>query len=247
MKTLFCALALGFCGPAAVLADEAAPLSHDEVKNTVDKHLADVKACMKQHGAATGKLVVEFAIKPDGHTQDAKPKTHSSNAPLDACIAGAFMKWQFPPPRGGVTMGVVYPFFFAAPAKPATIDDKQVIATVQSHAADVKWCYDEALKKKEGLGGKVDVDFSVAPTGAVTSVKVKASTTGFPALDECIVGKAKTWQFPKPTGEGNFDFTFPFVLSVPKPEPKKDDKQQQQPPAPANDQKKNIPPKSIEK
>ena len=196
---------------AGALAAEAnPPLSHEQIKSTVDSHLSEIKGCMKQHGSATGKLVVKFGILPTGKTVDAAPEHKSSNAALDACIAALFLKWEFPKPRGGVNMGVVYPFVFS---KPATLDDKQVVDTLHAHQPDVKACYDQALKAKPGLAGKLEVTFTVAPSGQVAASKILSSTLGSPPLEACILAKTKTWQFPKPTGDGNFNFTFPFELN----------------------------------
>ena len=209
------AIAIGWASVALAAAPNPnPPLSHDEIKRAVDSHLAEVKACMKQHGSATGKLVVKFAILPTGKTTDAAPEHASSNAALDKCIAALFLKWEFPKPRGGVNMGVVYPFVFSKPAKPATLDDKQVLETIRAHQPDVKACYDLALKQKPDLAGKLEVTFSVGPSGQVVASKIDdASKLKFPPLDSCIVAKTRTWQFPKPSGDGTFDFTFPFELA----------------------------------
>jgi hypothetical protein len=211
MKTILLVLcALG----AVARAEEAPPLSHEEIKGTVDAHLGDIKGCMKQHGGATGKLVVYFVIKHDGSTADAKPKEASSNAALDKCIAAQFLKWTFPKPHGSVMMSVVYPFTFS---KPANLEKEQVAETVRNHQVDIKTCYDESLKKKPDVAGTINVDITVAPSGQVAEAKLHDSTAKFPQLETCIVGKIKAWQFPKPDGTGNFSFTFPFVLNVPKP------------------------------
>src|SRR5581483_1802546 len=219
--TAACALG-GLCGAAR--ADE--PLIYDEIKQTVDSHLADVKACLKQHGAATGKLVVKFAIQPNGHVENPAPSVWSSNPALDKCIAAQFAKWEFPKPRGGVLMGVVYPFMFAPPPAPANLTDQQVLDTVRAHVADIKGCYDAALKTKNDLAGTVSVQFTVGPTGQVAETKLHESSAKHPALETCIVGKTKTWMFPKPTGAGNFVFNYPFVLTVPKPDKDKDKKKE---------------------
>ncbi len=221
MKTTACIVVL-LIGTIARAAD--APLSHDEIKSTVDQHLADVKACMKQHGAATGKLVVKFAITPLGKVQDPAPETNSSNVALDKCIAAQFRNWEFPKPRGGITMGVVYPFIFSVPPPPATLTDKQVIDTITAHVADVRVCYDAALKHKSDLAaGTVRVSFSIATDGKVADAKLKDSTFKLPALETCIINKAKTWPFPKPAGAGNFNFDWPFKLVPPPKKEKKDD------------------------
>jgi outer membrane biosynthesis protein TonB len=203
-------------GGGVAVGAEAEPLTHAEVKSTVDHHLGDVKACMKEHGAATGKLIVKFGIRPDGHVVEAAPSHASSNAKLDRCIAAAFSRWVFPKPRGGVTMGVVYPFIFAQP-KVGNLDKAQVVEAIRPHQPEVKACYDAALKKKASLAGEVDVTITVALSGDVTSAAVQKSTTAWPALDSCISGKIKSWKFPKPQGNGDFVFTFPFVLGTAKP------------------------------
>jgi TonB family protein len=193
------------------------PLSHEEIKSTVDSHLADVKACMRDHGSSTGKLVVEFAITPDGKVIDSKPKEKSSNGALDRCIAAAFGKWTFPKPRGGVTMGVVYPFTFSVP-KPVPqgkLDQALVVKAVKEHQADVSACYDEASKAKSHIAGTANVAFVISPSGKVSESKVHDSTTGSTPLDECLAGKVKTWTFPKPEGNGEVALIYPFVFGGP--------------------------------
>jgi TonB family protein len=209
-KTIALAIVLS-CAP--LYADPPPPLSHEEIKSTVDKNLADVKGCMKENGSATGKLVVKFAISPDGKVVDPKPDHASSNAKLDKCIAAQFSKWTFPKPRGGILMGVVYPFIFSVP-KPGNLTDQQIAGTINGHAADVKSCYDDALKQAADLKGTVNVTVVVAQKdGVVADAKIASSTTKSSTLDQCIVGKVKKWQFPKPVGETDFTVTFPLVLA----------------------------------
>jgi hypothetical protein len=223
---------------SVALADNATqkpatpPLTHQEIKSTVDSHLDDVKACMRDHGSATGKLVVEFGVTPEGKVNDPKPKERSSNAALDRCIANAFGRWTFPKPRGGVLMGVDYPFMFAAPKPPAQgkLDQAVVVKTVHDHQPDIKTCYDEAVKAKPGLAGTVKVAFVIAPTGKVSEAKVDNSTTKWGPLDQCLVGKLKSWTFPKPEGNGEVAIMYPFIFEDPKAaddKQKKDDKDKQ--------------------
>jgi TonB family protein len=193
------------------------PLTHEEIKSTVDGHLGDVKACMRDHGSATGKLVVEFSISPDGKVNEPKPKERSSNAALDRCIASAFTKWTFPKPRGGVLMGVDYPFVFSAPKPPAQgkLDQAVIVKTVHDHQPDIKTCYDEAAKAKPGIAGTIKVAFVIAPSGKVSEAKVDNSTTEFGPLDQCVVGKLKSWTFPKPEGNGEVAIMYPFIFEDP--------------------------------
>jgi TonB family protein len=199
---------------AADPAATPAPLSHEEIKSTVDGHLGDVKACMRDHGAATGKLVVQFSIAPDGKVNDPKPKERSSNDALDKCIASAFGRWTFPKPRGGVIMGVVYPFTFAAPkAIPkGTLDQAVIVKTVKDHQPDLAACYNAAVKAKPGIAGTVKVAFVIAPSGQVSEAKVDKSDTEWKPLDECVVTKLRSWTFPKPAGNGEVAIIYPFIF-----------------------------------
>ncbi len=208
-------LVLTLCFALPVLAEEPAPLSHEEIKSTVDSHLGDVKACMQAHGVATGKLVVQFAIQPDGKVSDPKPKESSSNGVLDRCIAGKFAKWTFPKPRGGLVMGVVYPFIFSVPPPKAEakLDQQVIVKTVQAKMAEVKKCYEDASLEKEGLEGTLRVAIVIASSGAVKEATVKDSSTKSAFLDGCVVGRVKTWLFPKPEGPGEVAIIYPFAFA----------------------------------
>jgi TonB family protein len=39
-------------------------------------------------------------------------KSTSKSKPVDACVANAFKKMKFPPPRGGVTSVITFPMEF---------------------------------------------------------------------------------------------------------------------------------------
>ncbi len=194
------------------------PLSNDEVKKVVESHLGDVKTCMRDKGSATGKLVVEFAIEPDGHVSNNKTKEASSNAALDGCIVAAFARWSFPKPRGGVVMGAIYPFMFAAappPPKPVVgkLSPQQIVDTVQSKVKEVKACFD-ANHVKETPAGIIEVAVVVSAAGAVKEATVKSSTMKAPKLDQCVVDRLKTWTFPKPEGNGEAAFVYPFAFKA---------------------------------
>jgi TonB family protein len=221
MKTLKSALVL-FLGLLALDAHAGpatpAPLSHEEIKSTVDSHIGEVKACIGKHGSATGKLVVEFAISPDGKANDPKPKEHSSNDALDKCIAHAFGGWTFPKPRGGALMGVVYPFIFAAAKAPpapvqGTLDAKLIVGVVKAHQSDLDECLKAGRSETNtDVAGTVRVAMVISPAGVITEAKVHDSNTKSGKLDECVVKKLKGWTFPKPTG-GEAAVVYPFVFA----------------------------------
>jgi TonB family protein len=202
---------------ASALAGEKA-VSDDQIRTTVDGHVADLKACMGQHGSATGQVRVEFTIQPDGKVSDAKVGQASSNAKLDQCIAGSFRKWTFPKPKGGGVWVSSYPITFSAPPPPkkGTLTEEEIVGTIKPKLPEVQACMAEAKKEsKAEVSGIVDVGIAVAASGTVADVKVLSTTTKLPKLDECIVTRVKAWTFPKPKGGGEAAFHYPFKLNVP--------------------------------
>jgi TonB family protein len=204
--------------PSLALAEDKA-VTDQEIRQTVDSHMSDLKACMQQHGAATGKLVVEFTIQPDGKVSDSKVGTASSNGKLDACIASGFKKWSFPKPRGGKLWVSAYPITFSVPkeAPKGTLAESDIVGTIQGKMAEVKACYDENKgtdDKAAAISGITEVGVVVSPAGKVTEVKILSSTTKSPKLDQCVVAHVKTWAFPKPQGGGEAAFRYPFKFNV---------------------------------
>lgn len=196
-------------------APKPAPLTHDEIKAVVDSHLDQVKACLGEHGAATGRLVVEFSIAPTGKVEGPHAKEHSSNAALDACIAKTFAGFTFPKPRGGVTMGVVYPFGFAPappPPKVGKIPEPEIVKVLKANQAEIDNCYKQAAAEKPGLKGVVQVGVVIDPKGVVTETSVQSSTLGDAKLDACVAARVKTWAFPKPSDDGEAAILIPFAL-----------------------------------
>jgi TonB family protein len=204
----------------AALGAEAPPeekLSHDQISSTVNAHIADVKACMKEHGSVTGQLIVEFGVLPTGTVVDAKAKQASSNGALDKCIVGAFRKWTFPKRPGGPIQGVAYPLTFTAP-KPAPPpppmsedEQKQIAAVFGGHLPEVKKCYETALADKAGLEGEIDMDVVIAAGGNVVKTSVKKKTVESPKLEQCLGDAVLKWTFPKHTGN-ELTIGYPFVF-----------------------------------
>jgi TonB family protein len=201
--------------PPAGAAEEK--LSQQQIKATVDSHVADLKACMKEHGAATGRVVLVFGVLPDGKTSDVKIKEASSNGGLDKCIAAGFRRWVFPARKAGPFQGVEYPLQFAAPPPPPKEnpeEQKQLEGVVQSHVGDVRGCYEQGLQENEELKGTVTTQIVIAPAGNVSQAKIVKSELQSDKVARCITDAIKKWQFPKHTGTADVIITYPFVLKA---------------------------------
>lgn len=89
---------------------------------------------------------------------------------------------------------------------------------VTSHTSQIKRCAERAAKastRSEPLKGKLEVQFSVMPSGVASDVRVVQNTTGSEALGTCVVKLMESWKFPPP-GEEAFEFVWPFVFSAPR-------------------------------
>jgi TonB family protein len=93
-------------------------------------------------------------------------------------------------------------------------DTASLMAVVQRYKAGVKFCYDNALKRTEGLQGKITLQMDIDASGRITTLNVASDSLGNRALQKCILSQVKKWRFPKVDG-GTVRFTLPLVFSPP--------------------------------
>jgi TonB family protein len=94
--------------------------------------------------------------------------------------------------------------------------DKEIIRRViRSHLKEVKFCYESELVKKPDLYGRLTVQFTITPTGTVSSSAVEQSSVGNRNVEQCIAAAVKRWTFPQPEDGGIVLVNYPFVLQAP--------------------------------
>ena len=81
-------------------------------------HMNQIRYCyqreLTKNPALAGKVVIKFVIAKDGTVSKASVKTSTmNNSAVESCIAGRFMRMQFPEPKGGGIVIVSYPFIFS--------------------------------------------------------------------------------------------------------------------------------------
>lgn len=90
--------------------------------------------------------------------------------------------------RGSVTIG--------APSLDLTGGEpKDVTRTMRKYSGQVKYCYEQQLKKDASLEGTLWLSWTVR-RGRATGVVLDSNTTGSEALGRCVVGKVRTWRYP---------------------------------------------------
>jgi len=77
--------------------------------------------------------------------------------------------------------------------------------------AKIQQCYERGLTRNPTLAGQVKFDWTVTPSGSVSSLRQASSTLGDIDVTTCIAGTIKRMQFPKPQG-GSVTISFPFIF-----------------------------------
>src|SRR6478736_6099516 len=94
-------------------------------------------------------------------------------------------------------------------------------ALLDTKSAEIKTCYDDALKGKSDLAGTVTVKFTVeAETGALSNVSADAAKTQAPeVLTQCVVKSLEGLKLDPPDANpGDATFEYQFVVG-PRPPP----------------------------
>ena len=95
-----------------------------------------------------------------------------------------------------------------------TLDPEAVAKIIRSrYLQGIKRCHERLLKQNPSAKGRVQLRFTVGPTGGVT----KSSVKGFdPTVDACIHDFTKKWRFGTPKDDENkptsADFQIPLLL-----------------------------------
>ena len=76
----------------------------------------------------------------------------------------------------------------------------------------VKDCYERQLKRFPQLAGKIVISFEIRETGSLTDINIEEDSLKNSEVRSCIVGRAKSWRFPRPSG-GSVFVSFPLVFT----------------------------------
>lgn len=90
-------------------------ISKYAINATIAKYLNQVRRCyeaeLKNKPELQGLVEMSFEINASGRLNFAKvSRTTLESPPVESCISTKMMDWQFPQPKGGVTVPVKYPF-----------------------------------------------------------------------------------------------------------------------------------------
>jgi TonB family protein len=92
------------------------------------------------------------------------------------------------------------------------LDKDQVAKVVNTHIQEVRSCHDSATRRSGRIEGRLEISFVIDPNGAVSQAKSLSNSSGDPTLGTCIIGRLKTWSFPRPRGGVSVSVSYPFVF-----------------------------------
>ena len=92
-------------------------LTRDEISNVIKKNLDQIRVCyeqmLKRQPDTSGKLTTAFTINANGYVSSLhiKESTIAERA-FNDCVTSRIRMWQFPRPRDGKNINIIYPFIF---------------------------------------------------------------------------------------------------------------------------------------
>jgi TonB family protein len=91
------------------------------------------------------------------------------------------------------------------------VDASQLRREMKTRVGALRTCYERALKRDPGLGGKLLLRFTILPVGTVTSVELESDSLNDPDMTRCVRQSVAGWRFSAPEG-GAVEVAFPFVF-----------------------------------
>jgi TonB family protein len=92
-------------------------------------------------------------------------------------------------------------------------EQNQVKNTIVKNNPLIQECYLAHLKKEKALtSGKVQVDWQISPQGETLMPQIVTSTLDDSDMDQCVLEKVKTFQFPPPPSDKPVYTTFTYVF-----------------------------------
>ncbi|MNK11963.1 hypothetical protein D3C87_300140 [compost metagenome] len=92
------------------------------------------------------------------------------------------------------------------------LDRDQIIAVINRNRGQIIYCYEKGLQAQPNIGGRVAMDFTIGPAGRITMARVANSSLQSSLVENCMLSRLKSWQFPRPVGKVNVDVLYPFEL-----------------------------------
>jgi TonB family protein len=100
-------------------AEVTGSLDKELIRRIIRRHINEIKFCQEREVVrgrpGRGRVLLRFTIGPEGSVlQSIVQSSTVGNPAIEQCMAQAVRRWEFPKPRGGGIVSVVYPFVLTA-------------------------------------------------------------------------------------------------------------------------------------
>ena len=99
------------------------------------------------------------------------------------------------------------------PVVRGSLSREAIRRVIRRHINEVRFCYEQGLRQRPDLEGRVTVAFIISPSGSVQSSAVASSTIGNVRVEGCATRAVQRWNFPAPDGGGIVVVNYPFMLT----------------------------------
>jgi TonB family protein len=94
------------------------------------------------------------------------------------------------------------------------LTEEQVLKVVKAKQNAFLYCFEKELQRSPNIGGKIVVTWHIQAPGNVKSARVKSSTVGSAAVDDCVSRTVRGLRFPQAAnGQDTVVNTFPFIFA----------------------------------
>jgi len=121
-------------------------------------------------------------------------------------------KLELNPRKGQLT--ITAPEFVKNAAFTGGRSKSSIMRVVMQNIAALRYAYNQRLREKPGLNGRITVKWAIDEFGKVLHCEVMGSTINDPQLEKTVVHRIKRWAFEKIDKPGDItEIIYPFVFS----------------------------------
>ena len=92
--------------------------------------------------------------------------------------------------------------------------ERDIQSVMVSQGSALQFCYEEALKRRGALSGRLVVKFVVGAQGSVETAEVVSSTLEDAVMEACVLSRIKLWDFPASTSGRTTQVLYPFIFTL---------------------------------
>ena len=174
---------------------------------------SDKPAIPESYAASGGGVGLEdtsFSETPPSRFAPRR-KTIASRGPSETAMAGiASMAPSSTSDRSSSVVRGVSRSQVAVTKTPEPLTPAVIKTSVNRQMGKVRTCYERALKRDEGLSGKLVMGWRIGADGKVKHVSVVKDQLGSDKVSMCVIGAIATFKFPRGTETVSIEYPMSF-------------------------------------